>query len=142
MNDDLIGIAAAQRLSGKSASTIRRWCDAKLIKNRKTKNGRRIEKTSLLSYLATEVKVIPSNKKSDTPMKTSEYYRRKIRKYRERISKSEDMISDLKKENKELKHIQYQLQTELIRSGAETRAILAQQTGSKPSSWTRSSPDL
>ena len=95
-----------------------------MIRNRKRKDGRKILKSSLLTYLATEVVVVKPRKNHETFHEKSD-------------TLLHDRIRELKDELKESREQNRILQSELIKNMHEMRAILAQQTGTSPSSWQR-----
>ena len=121
--DEWIGVSDAKKLSGKSVSTIHRWCDNKYIKSRKRKDGRKILKSSLLNHLATNVSPTPPTKNEEIP--------------RDVLREKDEMIHLLKESNRELREQNRELQSELIKNSHELRAILSQQTGTAPSRWKR-----
>ena len=137
MQEEWIGVSQAVKLTGKSGSTIRRWCDARLIKNRKRKDGRKILKQSLLTYLATECSMPIPRKKDETSHVEEAPSRDSHKVCHERLSEKNERILELKNEIKELKETNKMLHSELIKGSCELRAILAQQTGTHPSTWTR-----
>ena len=135
---DWVGISEASKLSGKSVSTMRRWCDGRLIKSRKIKGERKIDRLSLLTYLATECSMPVSPKNHDTHQDSKKASRETHMALDERLSSRDERIAELKLEISELKEQNKILQSEIIKNGYELRAILAEQTGSSPSSWIKS----
>jgi DNA-binding transcriptional MerR regulator len=138
MSQEWIGVSEAAKLSGKSGSTIRRWCDDRIIKNKKLKKGRKIYKKSLLEHLVTEAKPTPSRSNHDTPKIDNEPSHLSHLLCDERVSMRDKRIYELEAMNESLIKQNKELQSEVIKNSYELRAILAQQTTTHPSSWTRS----
>lgn len=125
--EEWIGVYEASKLSGKSLSTVRRWCDGRVVQSRKRKDGRKILKSSLLSYLVTEATVTPAQKNQQPYQESSDGI----------LQEKNERIRELKEENRNLREQVQTLQQELFRNTHELRAILSQQTGTTPSAWKR-----
>jgi len=135
---DWIGILEAAKFSGKSISTVRRWCDNRLIKSRKHKTGRKIYKSSLLLHLSTNCIMTPYQKKHGTPHEPTKRVSAGVHDTcHERLHERADRIAELKAEVVEFKEQNKMLQMEILKITYELRAILANQTGSNPSAWVR-----
>ena len=125
----VISASEASKLSGKSASTIRRWARTGFIEAKKNGKGQfEYDEDSLRSYLATQ----PEHTQ---PITAHEEPDRLIDSLKDALRREQDALERERRLNDELRSEVKHHQRELLKLTYEMQAILKKESGNKLSRW-------